>query len=291
MTNVLVIGGSGFMGSHLADELSNRGYSVTIYDREPSSWKRADQRFIQGDILERDKLMEVVRGFEIVYHFAGVADIGEAAEDPHRTLNVNVMGTTNVLEACRHAGVKRFMFASTIYVYSDRGSFYRVSKQATEAIVEAYRERFHLDYTILRYGSLYGERAQVWNGLKKYVSQAFREGKIVYKGTGRERREYIHVSDAARLSVDALDPKYVNHSLTLTGYEVFESQQLLKLIEEIIGKKIEIVFLDLPEKNDHYEMTPYRYSAKPGVKLVSNQFVDLGQGILRLVEEIAREQP
>lgn len=290
MKKVLVVGGSGFMGSHLADELTRTGHEVHIFDSTPSPWLGEKQHFIQGNILDRDQLQKIMPGFEIVYHFAGIADIGEAALDPRRTLEINVMGTTNLLEACVAHGVKRFMFASTVYVYSDKGSFYRVSKQAAEAVLESFSEKYGLDYTILRYGSLYGERSQSWNGLKKYVAQALKEGKIVYRGTGHERREYIHVSDAARMSVEALDKKFVGESLTFTGYEVYESTQLMKLIAEIVGKKVEVVMEPLPEKNDHYQMTPYRYSAKPGVKIVPSHFIDLGQGILRLVEEIDREK-
>ena len=289
MKKALVIGGSGFMGSHLADELTERGFEVTVYDHEKSPWLNPKQKFIQGDILNQEQLNTALSGMDVVYHYAGVADIGEAAKTPKNALNVNIMGTTCVLEACVKNQVKRIMFASTVYVYSDQGSFYRVSKQATESIIEAYQEKFGIDYTILRYGSLYGERSQAWNGLKKYITQALQDGRIDYRGTGKERREYIHVTDAARLSVDALDHKYLNKSLTLTGNEVFESLQLMRLIEEIVGKKIDIQLKELPEKNDHYEMTPYRYSAKPGIKVVLNEFVDLGQGILRLVEEVARE--
>ena len=135
MKKALVIGGSGFMGSHLADELTMNGYEVTIYDLTPSPWIRKDQKFISGDILDEEKLNHSLKGFDVVYHFAGVADIGVAASNPRNTLSINIMGTTNILEACVKNNVKRFMFASTVYVYSDRGSFYRVSKQATESII------------------------------------------------------------------------------------------------------------------------------------------------------------
>ena len=110
------------------------------------------------------------------------------------------MGTTVALEAAVKSGVERFIYASTMYVYSPYGSFYRASKQAAEIIIETYQERFDLDFTFLRYGSLYGPRSQAWNGLRRYVSQVIQEGKLDYRGTGKERREYIHVHDAARLS-------------------------------------------------------------------------------------------
>jgi UDP-glucose 4-epimerase len=293
MSKILVIGGSGFMGSHVADELTKQGHDVTIYDMRPSPWLNANQKMIEGDILDLDKLNQSFEGMDYVYHFAGVADIGEASSDPLTTIQSNIMGCTLALEACVKQKVKRLFYASTVYVYSDRGSFYRASKQSAETIVEAYHEKFGLDYTILRYGSLYGERSQPWNGLKRYVSQAVREGRINYRGTGRERREYVYVKDAAKLSVKAMEEDYLNTSLTITGTQVLKSEELLTMIEEIIGKKIDVQYTqhnDPNTANDHYVMTPYRFTPKPGKKLVPPEFVDIGQGILCLVEEVYHEQ-
>jgi UDP-glucose 4-epimerase len=185
--------------------------------------------------------------------------------------------------------VERILFASTLYVYSQQGSFYRVSKQAVELLIEAYHERFGLEYTILRYGSLYGPRAQEWNGLKRYVTQAVRQGRIDYPGTGEERREYIHVIDAARLSVEALSPDYANQRLTLTGTQILNSGELLRMIQEILGGKVEITFSPEQRNPEHYELTPYRFTPRVARKIVPNAFVDIGQGILDLVEEVYQE--
>ena len=82
MKKVVVIGGSGFIGSHTADELSKLGYSVTIFDRRPSPWLRADQNMIEGDILDVDSLCFGLKNADIVYHCAGVSDINEASDRP-----------------------------------------------------------------------------------------------------------------------------------------------------------------------------------------------------------------
>jgi UDP-glucose 4-epimerase len=194
-----------------------------------------------------------------------------------------------VVDSCLDAEVERLLFASTIYVYSQQGSFYRVSKQAVELLIEVYHEQFGLEYTTLRYGSLYGPRAQEWNGLKRYVTQAVREGRIDYAGTGEERREYIHVMDAARLSVDALAPDYANQCLTLTGTQILNSRELLHMVREILGGKVEIKFNPEQRNPEHYEMTPYRFTPRVARKIVPNVFVDIGQGILDLVEEVYLE--
>jgi UDP-glucose 4-epimerase len=244
---------------------------------------------ILGDIRDEEALSDCIAGARYVYHLAGIADIGEAARSPRVTVEHNIIGSTAVLQSCLQAKVERMLFASTLYVYSQQGSFYRVSKQAVELLIEAYHENFGLEYTILRYGSLYGPRAQEWNGLKRYVTQAVREGRIHYPGTGEERREYIHVIDAARLSVEALAPDYANQCLTLTGTQILNSGELLRMIQEILGGKVEITFSPEQSNPEHYELTPYRFTPRKARKIVPNVFVDIGQGILDLVEEVYLE--
>jgi UDP-glucose 4-epimerase len=288
MDKVVVIGGGGFIGSHTADVLSDRGFEVTIFDSQPSSYLRADQKMVVGDILDLDKLNAVLNGAKYLYQFAGIADIGEAKERPFDTVNVNVMGTTAALDAAVNSGVERFIYASTMYVYSPYGSFYRASKQAAEIIIETYHERFELGYSLLRYGSLYGPRSQPWNGLRRYVSQVIQEGKLDYRGTGKERREYIHVSDAARLSVDILDKIHENKAITVTGHQVLNSEELIDLIFEISDVEKNVVFSQENFSQDHYLMTPYRYTPKPAKKLVPAEFIDLGQGVLEIIEDVHR---
>ena len=289
MEKVVVVGGSGFMGSHTADELSNRGFSVTIFDIKKSPWIRDDQQFVEGNMLHLDELSYALKDAKYLYHFGGIADIGEAGRRPFDTINLNVMSAAVAMEAATKADIDRIIYASTMYVYSPYGSFYRASKQASEIIIEAYNEKFDIDYTLLRYGSLYGPRAQKWNGLKKYVDQVMRDGKLEYHGTGKERREYIHVLDAARLSVDVLDNRHRNQAITVTGNQVLNSNELIDMIFEITGVERNAVITGEVQSNDHYVMTPYRYTPKAAKKLVPAEFIDLGQGIFEIVSEVYHE--
>jgi len=284
----LVLGGAGFLGSHLADELSDAGFDVSIFDVVDSPWLRPDQTMIRGDMLNKEQVNAAIRGKDYVYHLAGVADIGFSATNPYETMEKNILGSLNVLEACVANKVQRFLFASTVYVYSDKGSFYRISKQAVEWTIEAYHEQHGLAFTILRFGSLYGPRAQEWNGLKRFITQGVRARRIEYPGTGQERREYIHVKDAVKLSVDVLAPEYANECLTVTGAQVLTTKEVLQMIREISGEEMELAFS--PEgstyRQSHYSLTPYRYTPRQGKKIVPNTFIDLGQGILDIIEEI-----
>ncbi|MCK4304489.1 MAG: NAD(P)-dependent oxidoreductase [Candidatus Eisenbacteria sp.] len=283
---VVVVGGSGFLGSHLSEALSDKGYAVTILDLVRSPWLRDGQQMIIGDIMDADCVARAIQGARYVYQLAGVAEIGKTASIPMETIESNIIGSVKVIEACRAEQVERFVYASTVYVYSRQGSFYRVTKQAVELLLESYREAFGFEHTILRYGSLYGPRAQEWNGLKRYITEAVRDGSIRYPGTGDERREYIHVRDAANLSVQALAPEYANQCLTITGTQVLTSRELMRMIQEIMGGEIQIQFRPESKDADHYSITPYRFTPREARKIVPKEFRDLGQGILDLVEEV-----
>ena len=291
MDEVLVIGGSGFVGSHTADSLTESGFKVTIFDKNISPWINDKQNFIEGDMMNLLELKEAMKDKKYVFHFGGVADIDEADEDPIAAIEANVMGTTLSVSAASNMNVSRFIFGSTIYVYSPYGSIYRASKQASETIIEAYSKHSNLNYTFLRYGSLYGPRAQKWNGLKNRVSEIIKNKKLIYNGTGDEQREYIYVKDAADMSVECLSDEYINQAITLTGQQTIDSKSLIDMIFEIadIKKNVEFRKKDV-KSNQHYVNTPYRYTPKTSKKIVPKNFKDFGQGLLEVIEEVSNNE-
>jgi UDP-glucose 4-epimerase len=285
MQRACVVGGAGFLGSHVADKLSDAGNAVRIYDRGPARWLRPDQEMVVGDILDVDSLTGAIAGSDVVYNFAAIADLNDALRKPVKTAQVNVLGTVNILEACRLHSVRRFVYASTVYVYSREGGFYRCSKQAAESYVEEYQRAFGLDFTILRYGSLYGPRADATNGLYRVVRDALLSGSISYDGNPDSIREYIHVEDAARASVRALDEEFRNESVVLTGHQPMRVVDLLKMLAEILGYPEGVDFRN-ESYAGHYVRTPYAYLPKLGRKYAPTLHVDLGQGLLQLIDEI-----
>lgn len=283
---VLVTGGSGFIGSHVADTLESEGYRVILFDSVPSKYKSKSQQEFIGDILIPGEVDKAVENCDTVFHFAAQADIGLSSKMPANTINANIIGTQNVLEAVRKQKIKRFMFASTIYVYSELGSFYRVSKQACEKIIEEYQREFELNYTILRFGSLYGPRANKFNFISNSLWDALKNKKIVRRGNGQEIREYIHVKDAARLAVNALSDKFLNKHLIITGNQQIRVKDLLNMIKEIFGGEIEIEFGE-EEELQHYEIIPYNYKPQIAEKITPHTYYDLGQGLMDLIYDLA----
>jgi len=289
MKKAVVVGGSGFIGSHVSDHLSDAGYQVTIYDNTESKWLREDQKFVIGDVLDGEKLEKSIEESDVVYNFAALADLNLALKQPIKTININILGNLNVMEACRAHRVKRFIYASTIYVHSREGGFYRCSKLASEAYVEEYQKAYGLNYTVLRYGSLYGPRANESNGLYRTVKYALENGVVSYEGDFDSMREYIHVDDAARASVEALSDEFNNESVVLTGQEPMRVIDMLKMLAEILGISSKSIEFVNSQSAGHYVRTPYSYQPKLGRKYIPPMHVDLGQGLLQLINEISRE--
>lgn len=243
---------------------------------------------IVGDILDEARVQEAVKGHTILYNFAGLADIDEASRRPIETVKYNILGNTILLDAARRAKVSRFIYASTIYVYSDSGSFYRCSKYASELYIETYQKQYGLDYTILRYGTLYGTRADSRNSIYRYLQQAMTQETITYPGDGTEIREYINVLDVAQASVEILNENFLNQQVIFTGHYPMKVNELFTMIREILKTDLKIEYIQ-PKSDDpmdHYTITPYTFIPKLGRKYVKQYYVDIGQGLLLCMQEM-----
>lgn len=290
MKNVIVFGGSGFLGSYVSDELSRRGYSVTVADIRKSRFADKGQRFVLCDILDFEKVKQAISGHEIVYNFAGLADLNQAINKPVEAMKLNVMGNLNLLEASRSSGVKRFVYASSAYAFNSKGSFYGISKHSSEKLVEEFFCRYGLEFTIIRYGSVYGERADETNYIYQLLKHAVEKKEIVLRGDENESREYIHASDAARLSVDIIEkPEFINGHLILTGMEKLRRKDLFVMIQEILREPLTVKRID-PDYHGHYKVTPYEFLPISSKKLVANPYIDMGQGLVDVLKEIYQKK-
>ncbi|MFA6192498.1 MAG: NAD(P)-dependent oxidoreductase [Sulfurimonas sp.] len=291
MKKVIIFGGSGFLGSYVADELTRRGYDVTVADIDESKYIQKNQHFVKVDILDIKNIESIIKDADIVYNFVAIANLDEAIHDPINAMNINVMGNLNILEACRKNGnIKRFVYASSAYALSSEGSFYGISKQSSEKLTEEYYKRYGLKYTVIRYGSLYGERASHNNYIYNLLSEAIEIGELNYKGDGEDLREYIHAADAAKLSVDILeDTQYENEHIILTGIEKLKRIELLTMINEIMQNKLSINQIS-DDNMGHYKITPYTFHPTTAKKLVANPYIDLGQGLLECIQAIFKEK-
>ena len=282
----VIFGGSGFLGSNLADEISKSKNKILIIDKKPKKVLKNFQKQINCDILNLEKYKNLISTNSDVYFFSDIADIGYSKIYPLETLENNVLKLIHILKFLIKKKIKNFYYASTIYVNNDLGSFYRASKQCAEIIISEFSKNYNFNYTFLRYGSVYGPQAQEWNGIKKFVKEAMMKGKITYKGNGKELREYIHVKDAAKLTYTAVkSKKYSNKSILISGQSSLSSNELFTTIFEILNKKKKVKFLNKVVE-DHYGVTPYRYIPNQSKKIVPIDYIDIGQGIIEVIKEI-----
>ena len=286
---ITVLGGSGFVGSHVADKLTEAGHKVIVYDLRRSKFLKKNQKMIVGDILNKKLLEKAISKSDIVYNFAAIADIDQSISLPVETAKTNILGELNVLELCKKYSIKRHVFASTIYVYSLSGNFYRCSKQAAESFIEEYNKLHNLNYTILRFGSLYGPRSDNTNGIYRIIRSALKRKKMVYEGNKKAIREYIHVEDAANSSVKILNSKYKNKNLILTGQRPKRVYDVMKMKSEILGLNKKFLFKN-KSSSGHYIKTPYTYIPKIAKKFSQKVQIDLEKGLSQLIEEIKKEK-
>jgi UDP-glucose 4-epimerase len=223
---ILITGGAGFIGSHLADALLQQGHDITIWDNF-STGKRENvphnAHFVEVDILEPAQYQALIDGqFEAVFHLAAQLDVRRSVIDPVYDAEVNIVATVRLLEAAAHSTVKHFIFASsggTIYGELDYTpadelhpirplSPYGISKATVEHYLAFYAQVYGLRYVSLRYANVYGPRQNPHGeaGVIAIFAQKLLQGQQpIINGEGLQTRDYVHVSDVVQANLLALD--------------------------------------------------------------------------------------
>lgn len=238
---VAVTGGSGFIGAHVVDRLLDAGHEVRALDVAAGGGvARADHRVV--DVLDLEAMVDALAGCEAVFHIAGMSNVDLAFADPVGTVRLNVEGTGNVLEAARRGGLRRVLFASTVWVYGAvpeeaesagralgedtpielgrAGHVYTSTKLAAELLLHSYRETYGVPFTILRYGIPYGPGMRDELVLARFVARALAGEPLTVAGDGEQFRHYVYVRDLADAHVRALtEPAAENATIALEGTE------------------------------------------------------------------------
>lgn len=286
---VIVFGGSGFIGSHVAESLYKNGFQVTIADLKKSKDLNKKISFQRVDINNQKKVLKLVKNFSIVFNFAAIADIQDSYDDPLKTLNVNILGCANILKACVKNKVKKFVLASSIYANTSQGGFYRVSKQSCEIMTMEFSKVYKLDYTILRFGSIYGPRSNLKNGLLKIVFDSLNKKKLIYRGTKRAVRSYIHVKDAAKSSVEILNKKYTNKIVLIKGKKKIKIVNLLLMLKRILKIKSKLFFLNKTQKG-HYDKKPKEIKKINSIEYYSRKQMDFESSLHELISIVKNKK-
>ncbi|WP_064750521.1 NAD-dependent epimerase/dehydratase family protein [Solirubrobacter soli] len=248
MSTVLVTGGSGFIGSHVVDRLIEAGHEPRIYDLRRSPW-HPDVPAMLGDLCDLKGLGVAMSGCSAVIHLAASADVNEVVADPVEAERRNASGTLRVLEAARHAGVGRVVYASTIWTYSDTPAevheeslplhppahLYTATKLAGELYCHAYRELYGLESTILRFGIPYGPRARAAAVVPTFTAKALAGEPLTIAGDGSQSRRFVYVEDLADGVVLALATPAANRTYNLVGAEDTTVREIAEAVRDQLG--------------------------------------------------------
>ena len=260
MKKVLITGGAGFIGNHVAQVLLKQGLEVKIYDLKPSSLSKVES--VQGDILDEVQLEQAAYGCDAIVHLAAQISVPRSIENPEETYNINVTGTQNVIACAEKMGIQRVLLASSAAVYGDATAIplkeeaigtllspYATSKYDNEHQVVLARER-GLEAVALRFFNVYGPNQSTRGAyaavIPKVIETITSGQRPVIFGNGQQTRDFVHVQDVAMgiFKLLGIDWNKVHSHV----YNVATQQQIsiLELIEAVNLNCVELGILEAP---------------------------------------------
>ena len=281
---ILIIGSSGFLGTHLVKALYSKN-EVTQFDINPPNHDLENIKYIYGSILDKTLIEIAVKNVDIVYHFAAMTDIDIVNKNPAQAIEINIAGTTNILECCVKENIERFIFSSSVYVYSIYGGVYKSTKQACELLIEDYKKMHGLNYSILQLGSVYGPGAKLTNLISRLIYESLVNGEMKHYGTGEEIRQYIFVKDVINLAIKIIDETYKNKKVILIGSESITITELMNEIILLFNSKIKKKY-ELDDYKIHYKSSPFDISTENAIKLNYNNLTKLKYGLVETINSI-----
>lgn len=266
--NILIIGGSGFIGSHTAKKLYLEGHKITIADiRAPYRPNMIDvnYKYVFCDINNAPQVSKVIEQSkcDIIYLFASVIRAEEVRKDPENSLSTNIHGLINCLNASRNLDLHRFVFSSTTHLYNCENTvvneeteicndmhLYPGSKFCCETLIKGFSKLYNIPYTIFRYSVAYGIYGHEDNVLHQFVKKCLRGEDLLVYNNGNKYRDFLYVSDHAKGNKLALIPSTKNHTILLGG-ETINLYKLAELIKEKTNSLSKIKKIDDDRVGDH----------------------------------------
>ena len=266
-TSALVTGGAGFIGSHLVDELVNRGCRVSVLDNlstgNPENLHPSEDRidFFEGDIRDMAAVKRAIENCEVVFHLAAMVSVPQTVADPLLSTDVNIMGTATVLEAARQQQCKAVIFASSCAVYGDNPqqpkteqmptqtlSPYAQQKLTAEQYMTLFSQNYGLSAVSLRFFNVYGPRqdpSSPYSGvISIFMNRALAgEAPNIY-GDGRQSRDFIYVKDIVRALMLAADPSAAGRVINVGSGSSVTITELWERITALAGIQMPANYTD-----------------------------------------------
>lgn len=316
MANYLVTGAAGFIASRVAELLLQAGHTVTgidnlndAYDVRIKEHRLAHLQtlpgfvFWRGDIANRELIEQLSssrQSFDAVINLAARAGVRASQLDPWVYLDTNMTGTLNMLELCRRGGIPKFILASTSSIYGNSVQLptpesadsdhplqpYAATKKGAEAMAHAYHYLYDIDVSVVRYFTVYGPVGRPDMVMFRFAQWISEGHPVKINGTGEQSRGFTYIDDIARGTILALKPLGYE-IINLGGHETISINALLRMFEEKIGRKAEVVYLPFHPADS---MANHASVEKAGRLLGWEAQVSLEAGVTRLIEWYNRER-
>ena len=258
--SILISGGSGFIGSHLSQLLKDT-YDVSVFDiKTPLN----NVKFIQGTIEDKEQILNAVKDQDIIIHLAASVGVKNTEDDPIQTMNTNLLGTKNLLDACSKTDIKKIIFSSSSEVYGEPKKIpidesqipipvttYGISKLAAEEYVKIFSEKFDFKYTILRFFNAIGKNQAENFVLTEFINNAKNNKPIIIHGSGLQIRAFCDIKDICQgvtKSIDSGDNEIINIG---NDMEPISIENLAKKIIELLDSKSTIKYIPFAESGRH----------------------------------------
>lgn len=269
---ILITGGAGFIGSNLAKRLVNDGHEVVVLDSLLRGNKLdkdtfAKVNFIKGDVRDLDLMISASKNCDLIFHFAAVLGVDIVADNPVETMDVEVIGTRNMIEAANINNVKKIMYASTSGIYGhsafenvlteeilvDPRTSYAMAKRYNEIYLASHHQEKGLNVVSLRFFNVYGGNQDNRMVVPLFFEQAIANEPITVFGTGKQTRDFTYIDDTVESCVKLMDIQGC-HIVNIANEAEWTIAELAVKIKEVTKSNSEIIYLEAPKKRYDYEV-------------------------------------
>ena len=301
---ILVSGGAGFIGSNLVKRLVSEGHEVVVLDNLLRGNKLdkdtfAKIKFIRGDVRDFATVSEAMKNCDAVYHFAAVLGVDIVADHPVETMDVEVIGTRNMVEAAAVNNIKYFLYASTSGIYShsaivksalsedvlvDPRTSYAMAKRYNEIYLAAHHKERGLNVISLRFFNVYGHNQDNRMVVPRFFEQAIKDEEITVFGTGNQTRDFTYIDDTVEACVSLLGISGA-HIINIANEKEWNITTLAEKIIEITKSKSKINYIESPAKRYDYEVERRVGSSDKLKELVNYKpATELADGLQKIYE-------
>ena len=267
-TKYLVTGGAGFIGSHIAEALLDRGESVRIFDNFATGKKsnldvlKGRAQFIEGDLRDLDRVRTAVQGVEVIFHQGALASVPRSIADPISSLETNINGTQNVLLAARDAGVRRVVYASSSSVYGDTPTLpkseemrtnpmspYALHKLTGELLCGIFTRIYKLETVALRYFNVFGPRQDPTSEyaavIPRFLTSLIEKRRPIVFGDGEQTRDFTYIANVVEANLlAAIAPQAVGRAINIGCGEQISLNNVMHIAGELLGVTVDAEYRD-----------------------------------------------